>query len=113
MAFNGHMLGHRPGEGAGAEYAAAKAGLVALTRALSFEVAARGITVNTVAPGPIFTEMQTYKSEAERERVQADTSIGHYGKPTDIAQAVLYLVGPDSDFVTGSVVNVNGGVWTG
>jgi NAD(P)-dependent dehydrogenase (short-subunit alcohol dehydrogenase family) len=111
MALNGHMLGQRPGDIAGADYTAAKAGLIGLTRALAFEVTPKGITVNAVAPGPVATEIQSAKPKDQLERIPRDTIVGRFGRPEEIAQAVLYLVGPNSGFITGQVISVNGGVW--
>ncbi|MHB1416736.1 MAG: SDR family oxidoreductase, partial [Chloroflexota bacterium] len=113
MALNGHMLGQRPGDVAGADYTAAKAGVVGLTRALAFEVAPRGITVNAVAPGPVATEIQSSKSKEQLARIPADTMVGRFGQPAEIARAIYYLVGPDSGFITGQVLSVNGGAWKG
>ena len=112
MALDGHMLGQRPGDIAGADYAAAKAGMIGLTKALAFEVTPRGVTVNAIAPGPVATEMQAFKSQAQLQRIPPDTMVGRFGRPEEIAQAILYLVGPNSGFITGQVLSVNGGVWS-
>jgi len=111
MAMQGHMLGQRPGDIAGADYSAAKAGMVGLTKSLSFEVAPRGITVNAIAPGPVMTEIQGPKPKEQLERIPRDTAVGRFGRPEEIAQAVLYLVGPESGFITGQLLPVTGGVW--
>ncbi|MHB1135100.1 MAG: SDR family NAD(P)-dependent oxidoreductase [Chloroflexota bacterium] len=111
MAMQGHMLGQRPGDIAGADYSAAKAGMVGLTKALSFEVAPRGITVNAIAPGPVMTEIQAPKPKEQLARIPLDTAVGRFGRPEEIAQAVLYLVGPESGFITGHLLGVTGGVW--
>ncbi|MBB2771525.1 MULTISPECIES: 3-oxoacyl-ACP reductase family protein [Mycolicibacterium] len=89
-------------------YAMTKAAVAGLTRGLARELGPRGITVNTVAPGPIATEMNPAEGEfadAAREII----AVGHYGNPTDVAGVVSYLAGPDAGYVTGANWTVDGG----
>lgn len=95
-----------------ANYAASKGGLIALTKSLAREMAPRGVRVNAVAPGFIATAM-TDKIPAElREKMIAAIPLGRMGKPEDVARAVLFLVTPDSDYITGQVLVVDGGMYT-
>jgi len=96
-----------------ANYAAAKAGLAGLTRALAREVASRGITVNCVAPGYIVTDMTSGLSEEITEAIRAQIPLGELGRVEDVAAAVAYLVGPGGRYVTGQVLHVNGGMYMG
>lgn len=93
----------------GAHYAAAKAGVVALTQSLAQELAPRGILVNAIAPGAIETDMigeDTPEARAERNK---QIPLGRVGQPHEIAGVVSFLLGPDSTYVTGQVLHVNGG----
>ena len=92
-------------------YAAAKAGLAGFSRALAQEVGARGITVNVVAPGFIDTDMTRSLSQQQRERLQGTIPLGTLGRPEDIAGCVAFLAGPDSGYITGQTVHVNGGMY--
>jgi 3-oxoacyl-[acyl-carrier protein] reductase len=94
-----------------ANYAAAKAGVMGLTRSLAREVGSRGITVNTVAPGFIATDMTDSLPEAQRTALLEQTPLGRLGQPEDIAAAVLYLASSAGGFVTGETLNVNGGLY--
>ena len=96
-----------------ANYAAAKAGLVGLTRSLAREVAGRGITVNGVAPGYIDTDMTSGLPEAVKKAILAQIPMGSMGAPEDVAGAVAWLVGPDAGYVTGQFIHVNGGMYMG
>ena len=93
-----------------ANYAAAKAGLVGMTKALAQEVASRGITVNMVAPGFIETAMTDALGEAQRAKLSDSIPLGRLGKPGDIAAAVLYLASDEAAWVTGATLHVNGGM---
>ncbi len=91
-------------------YAAAKAGLVGMTKALAQEVASRGVTVNVVAPGFIKTPMTDALSEAQRTRLGEQIPLGRLGQPADIAAAVVYLSSDEAGWVTGATLHVNGGM---
>jgi NAD(P)-dependent dehydrogenase (short-subunit alcohol dehydrogenase family) len=98
----------------GPAYAAAKAGVVNLTRYLAREWAPLGIRVNCVSPGPIDTPMVTGRfSPAVLEGLRAAVPLGRIGEPRHVAHAIEYLLHPDADFVTGAVMNVSGGVVMG
>ena len=90
-------------------YSAAKAGMHGFTKALAQEVARKGITVNTVSPGYIATEMVMAVPEAIREKIVAQIPVGRLGRPEEIAAAVSYLVSDAAAFVTGADLSVNGG----
>jgi acetoacetyl-CoA reductase len=90
-------------------YAAAKSGILGFTRALALEGAARGVTVNAVAPGYVNTEMVRAVPPDVLEKIVARIPVGRLGKAEDIARAVLFLVADDADFITGSTLSVNGG----
>lgn len=93
-----------------ANYAAAKAGVVGLTKAAARELAPRGIRVNAVAPGFIDTEMTADLSPEAREHLQAKIALGHLGAPEDVASVVRFLAGPGAGYITGQVVVVDGGM---
>ncbi|MEH6832680.1 MAG: acetoacetyl-CoA reductase [Sulfitobacter sp.] len=90
-------------------YSAAKAGIIGFTKALAQENAAKGITVNAVAPGYCDTDMVAAVSADVIKQIVAETPVGRLGQPTDIARAILFLAGDDADFITGSTLSVNGG----
>lgn len=96
-----------------ANYAAAKAGLIAMSRSVAWEVAARAITVNCVAPGFIETDMTKTIPEAMRETLLKEIPAQRFGKPEDIAQAVLFLASDAASYITGAVLHTNGGLYTG
>ncbi len=91
-------------------YAAAKAGLVGMSKALAQEVASRGVTVNVVAPGFIQTSMTEVLSEAQRAKLSGAIPLGRLGQPADIAAAVAYLASEEAAWVTGATLHVNGGM---
>ena len=91
-------------------YAAAKAGVAGMTRALARELGSRNITVNCVAPGFIETDMTAKLPEAQQQALLTQIPLGHLGKPADIAHAVAYLASPQAAYVTGQELHVNGGM---
>ncbi len=91
-------------------YAAAKAGLVGMSKALAQEVASRGITVNVVAPGFIVTPMTDALAEAQRTKLTGAIPLGRLGQPADVAAAVVYLASDEAAWVTGATLHVNGGM---
>ncbi len=93
-----------------ANYAAAKAGLVGMSKALAQEVGSRGITVNVVAPGFIETPMTDALSADQRTRLTAAIPLGRMGRPGDVAAAVVYLASDEAGWVTGATLHVNGGM---
>ena len=93
-----------------ANYAAAKAGLVGMTKALAQEVGSRGITVNLVAPGFVQTAMTDVLPEAQRTKLTESIPLGRLGQPADIAAAVVYLASDEAGWVTGATLHVNGGM---
>ncbi|AJD53449.1 acetoacetyl-CoA reductase [Thalassospira sp. MBR-102] len=90
-------------------YSAAKAGVHGFTKALAQEVARKGVTVNTIAPGYINTDMVAAVPEKVLEGIIAKIPVGRLGEAEEIAQAVLFLCGPNSGFITGSCLSLNGG----
>ncbi len=94
-----------------ANYAAAKAGVAGMTRALARELGSRGITVNCVAPGFIETDMTAGLPEDQQKTLLGQIPLGHLGKPADIAHAVAYLASPQAGYVTGQELHVNGGMY--
>ena len=94
-----------------ANYAAAKAGVAGMTRALARELGSRGITVNCVAPGFIETDMTAALPEEQQKTLNAQIPLGHMGKPQDIAHAVAYLASREAGYVTGQELHVNGGMY--
>ncbi len=90
-------------------YAAAKSGIHGFTKALAQEGAAKGITVNAIAPGYVDTDMVRAVPENVLEKIIAGIPVGRLGKAEDIARGVLFLAGDDADFITGSTLSINGG----
>jgi acetoacetyl-CoA reductase len=90
-------------------YAAAKAGIQGFTKALAQEGASRGVTVNVVAPGYVETDMVRAVPANVLEQIVARIPVGRLGKPEEIARAVLFLVGDEAGFITGSTLSINGG----
>ncbi len=91
-------------------YAAAKAGVIGFSKSAAKELASRGITVNVVAPGFIGTDMTAGLSEAIKEKALEDIPLGKMGEPKDVANAVLFLASDQASYITGQVVNVDGGM---
>ena len=94
-----------------ANYAAAKAGIVGLSKSLAREVASRGITVNTVAPGFIETDMTRDLPEEQRERLHSTIPLGRLGAPDDVAAVIAFLASPEAGYITGETIHVNGGMY--
>jgi len=94
-----------------ANYAAAKAGVVGMTKSLARELGSRGITVNCVAPGFIDTDMTRALSDESRKALLEHIPLGRLGTPRDVAAAVAYLASPGGGYVTGAVLHVNGGMY--
>ena len=94
-----------------ANYAAAKAGVAGMSRALAQELGSRNITVNCVAPGFIDTDMTKELPEAQREALQGKIALGRLGKPEEIAAVVSFLASPAASYVTGATLHVNGGMY--
>ena len=91
-------------------YAAAKAGMIGFSKALAHEVASRGITVNSIAPGFIKTPMTDGLSEEQVSKLQTSVPIGRLGEAEDVAAAVIYLASSEAGYVTGTTLHVNGGM---
>jgi 3-oxoacyl-[acyl-carrier protein] reductase len=94
-----------------ANYAAAKAGLAGMTRALARELGSRGITVNCVAPGFIETDMTASLPEAQQQALLNQIPLGHLGRPEDIAHAVAFVASREAGYITGQEIHVNGGMF--
>ena len=94
-----------------ANYAAAKAAVVGMSKSLARELGSRNITVNCVAPGFIDTDMTRALSEEQRKALLGQIPLGRLGTPQDVAAAVAYLASPAGDYVTGAVLHVNGGMY--
>ena len=93
-----------------ANYAAAKAGLIGLTKSLAAETATRGITVNAVAPGMINTPMTQALPESQRKALQDRIPTGRLGEPEDVAAGIIYLASNEAAYVTGQTLHINGGM---
>jgi 3-oxoacyl-[acyl-carrier protein] reductase len=104
------IVGHmgNPGQ---ANYAAAKAGVSGMTRALAREIGSRNITVNCVAPGFIDTDMTRALSEEQQNVLKANIPLARLGTPEDVAQAVAFLASPAAAYITGNTLHVNGGLY--
>jgi len=94
-----------------ANYAAAKAGVAGMTRALARELGSRGITVNCIAPGFIETDMTASLPEEQQKALLGQIPLGHLGKPQDIAHAVAFIASPEAGYITGQEIHVNGGMY--
>jgi 3-oxoacyl-[acyl-carrier protein] reductase len=93
-----------------ANYAAAKAGLIGMTKSLAQEVASRNVTLNVVSPGFVKTAMTDALTEAQRAVLLARIPTGRMGQPEDVAAAVVYLASDEAGWVTGQTLHVNGGM---
>ncbi len=93
-----------------ANYAAAKAGMIGMSKSIAAEVAGRGITVNCVAPGAIVTPMTNKLTAEQQARLLGTIPAGRFGAPEDVAAAILYLASPEAAYVTGQTLHVNGGM---
>jgi len=93
-----------------ANYAASKAGIIGLTKACARELAPRGVTVNAIAPGFIQTAMTDRLPEEIKQKMLENIPLGKFGTSKDVANTVLFLAGPNSDYITGQVINVCGGM---
>ncbi|MGI3187287.1 3-oxoacyl-ACP reductase FabG [Nioella aestuarii] len=96
-----------PGQG---NYAASKAGMVGMSKSLAYEVASRGITVNSVAPGFIETAMTGKLTDDQKSKILTQIPAGRMGTPAEIASAVLFLASPEAGYLTGTTMHVNGGM---
>jgi 3-oxoacyl-[acyl-carrier protein] reductase len=94
-----------------ANYVSSKAGIIGLTKALAREVASRNITVNAVAPGFIETDMTARLPQEVKEQMMATIALKRFGQPEDVASVVKFLAGEDAAYITGQVINVNGGMY--
>lgn len=94
-----------------ANYAAAKAGIIAFSKSLAKEIGSRGVTVNVVAPGFIATDMTRDLPEDAKQALMGQIALGRLGEPADIAHAVAFLAGPAASYITGETLHVNGGMY--
>jgi 3-oxoacyl-[acyl-carrier protein] reductase len=97
-----------PGQG---NYCASKAGMIGFTKSLAKEVGSRNITVNTVAPGFVETDMTKEMDESQRAALSSQIPLTRLGTPEDIASAVVFLASPGASYITGETINVNGGMY--
>ena len=94
-----------------ANYAAAKAGVAGFSKSLAREAASRGVTVNTVAPGFIDTDMTRGLPDEQRERLRAEIPLGRFGGPEEVASVIAFLASPGAAYLTGETIHVNGGMY--
>lgn len=102
--------GRSPGGTSGADYVTTKSGILGLTRAFAMDVGPSGITVNSIAPGRLDTDMGMSSNQDVLNEVRARTPVGRFGSPAEVASLVSYLAGEESGYITGAVVDVNGGI---
>ena len=93
-----------------ANYAAAKAALIGMTKSLAIETASRGVTVNCIAPGMIATAMTDRLGDEQRARIMAAIPMGRFGAPDDVAAAAIYLASAEAGYITGQTLHINGGM---
>jgi 3-oxoacyl-[acyl-carrier protein] reductase len=105
------VAGQMGGLAVGAHYAAAKAGLIGLSKSLARLLAPDGVTVNCVAPGTTDTDLIASWSEATRASIQTQIPLGRFAQPGEIAEAICFLVSDEAAFITGATLDVNGGLW--
>lgn len=98
-----------PGQG---NYSAAKAGVIGFAKAIAKEIASRGVTVNVVAPGFIRSDMTSSLPAEYQEKILSEIPMARQGEPEEIAAAVVFLASPKASYITGNVLNVNGGLYT-
>lgn len=91
-------------------YSASKAGIIGFTKSMALELSSRGIRVNAIAPGFIETDMTDVLDTEVKEEMLKNIPLGHLGKPEDIANLVMFLVSSDADYITGQVINIDGGM---
>jgi 3-oxoacyl-[acyl-carrier protein] reductase len=103
----------RMGQAGQANYAASKAGLIGFTKSLARELASRGVTANVVAPGYIESPMTAVLDEKQNQAIVAHIPLGRIGKDADVAHAVAFLAAEESGYITGHVLDVNGGMYMG
>jgi 3-oxoacyl-[acyl-carrier protein] reductase len=94
-----------------ANYVSAKAGMIGFTKSLAREVGSRGITVNSVAPGFIVTDMTRQLPEEQKQRLLSQIPLGRLGTPEEVAAAVTFLASPQADYINGETLHVNGGMY--
>lgn len=94
-------------------YAASKSGLIGFTKSLAREIASRGITVNVVIPGFIYTDMTKALTDIQKNDILSKIPMNRFGNPIDVAHAVIFLASDDSQYITGQSIHVNGGMYMG